>query len=132
MQQDILINWSPQETRVAVVETGATAIICDCVGTASRVKSGLERHNTPVPNGLSLAAVGCLCGGPEQCPCSGYYVDCVPLAEAVVGILRDGPPARPTTLWLAGEFVDRGTLAPAAIPNGDGQVPAFRFGDAVA
>ncbi len=23
MQQDILINWSPQETRVAVVETGA-------------------------------------------------------------------------------------------------------------
>ena len=23
MQQDILINWSPQETRVAIVETGA-------------------------------------------------------------------------------------------------------------
>ena len=23
MQQDILINWSPQETRVAVVESGA-------------------------------------------------------------------------------------------------------------
>ena len=23
MQQDILINWSPQETRVAVIESGA-------------------------------------------------------------------------------------------------------------
>ena len=23
MQQDILINWSPQETRVAIVENGA-------------------------------------------------------------------------------------------------------------
>ena len=25
MQQDILINWSPQETRVAVVETGGNS-----------------------------------------------------------------------------------------------------------
>ena len=116
----------------AVVESGVTAIICDCVGSASSVKLALDRHPVPVPEGLSLAAVGWLCGDPELCPCSGYYVDCVPLAEAVVGMLRDNPPARPTTLWLAGEFVDRGTLAPAAAANGDNHPPVFRFGDAVA
>jgi hypothetical protein len=116
----------------AVVQSGVTALICDCVRTALRVKAGLDRQHLAVPNLISLAAVGCLCGKPEQCPCSGYFVDCVPLAEAVVGLLRENPPNRPTTLWLAGEFLDRGTLAPAAAPDGHPQTPVFRFGGAVA
>ena len=31
MQQDILINWSPQETRVAVVEQGAVQELHVCL-----------------------------------------------------------------------------------------------------
>jgi hypothetical protein len=116
----------------AIRDAGITALICDCVRSAIRAKVGLERLRMGVPDGLSLAAVGCMCGGPDACPCSGYYVDCAPLAEAVVGMLRDNPPARPTTLWLAGEFIDRATLAPAAPQDGHGHTPAFRFGDAVA
>ena len=93
---------------------------------------GLERHRMQVPGLLSLAAVGSLCGGRDLCPCSGYYVDCAPLAQAVIGMLRDNPPTRPTTLWLAGEFIDRGTLAPAAVPDGQSDPRVYRFGDAVA
>jgi len=115
----------------ALRDAGITAIVCDCVASATQCKAGLDRFRMGVPDGISLAAVGCMCGGPEQCPCSGYYVDCVPLADAVIGLLRD-PPPRPTTLWLAGEFVDRGTLAPTALPDGQGHTPAFRFDDAVA
>lgn len=116
----------------ALSQGGVTAVVCDCVRSAVRVKAGLERHGVQVPGGVSLAAVGCMCGGHDACPCSGYYVDCVPLARAVVGILRDNPPARPTTLWLAGEFIDRGTLAPVALLNDRGQSEPLRFDDAVA
>jgi hypothetical protein len=115
----------------AIREAGITAVVCDCVRSATCAKAALARHEMAVPGGLSLAAVGCMCGGPAACPCSGYYVDCVPLADAVVGLLREAP-TRPTTLWMAGEFVDRGTLAPTDLPNGHGDPTAFRFGDAVA
>jgi DNA-binding transcriptional regulator YhcF (GntR family) len=118
----------------AVIENGVTAVVCDCVATAERVKRGLERQGLEVPAHLSLAAVGCLCSSRNECPCSGYFSDCVPVAEAVVSLLRDNAPARPTTLWMAGEFIDRGTIGPAALPDGHSQNPSsvFRFGDAVA
>lgn len=131
----VVDTYSPAEMEQgrgvsAVAEGGASAIVCDCVRTAAQVRTGLARLGLEVPGSISLASVGCLCGGEATCPCSGYFVDCVPLAEAVAGLLRDSPPTRPTTLWLAGQFVDRGTLA-TAVPEGHG--PAlFRFGDAVA
>jgi hypothetical protein len=52
------------------------------------------------------------------------------MADAVVKLLNDGPPPRPTTLWLAGEFLDRGTVGPATIATADR--PWLQFGDAVA
>ena len=130
-------TFSPAEMEqgrgiAAAVESGVTALVCDSVRSAEQVKAGLERKGHEVPGALSLAAVGCVCGGPDKCPCSGYFVDCEPLAEAVIGLLRDNPPSRPATLWLAGEFIDRGTLAPAAIPEGHARPSVFRFGDAVA
>ena len=114
----------------ALAESGVTAVVCDSVRTARRVKESFDRLGIDVPGQLSLAAIGCLCGGQMACPCSGYFVDCEPLAEAVVKLLRDGPPPRPTTLWLVGEFLDRGTLGPAAVAGGEG--PCLQFGDAVA
>jgi DNA-binding transcriptional regulator YhcF (GntR family) len=118
----------------AILESGVTAVVCDRVAAAERVKRGLARHGMDVPAHLSLAAVGCLCADRSECPCSGYFADCVLVAEAVVSLLRENAAPRPTTLWLAGEFVDRGSVAPAAVPNGHAQNPssAFRFGDAVA
>jgi len=114
----------------ALVDDGVTALICDSVRTATMAKASLDRLGVEVPGQLSLIAVGCLCGGQMACPCSGYFVSCEPLAEAVVKLLRDGPPARPTSLWLVGEYVDRGTLGPAMV--GDGGGPWLQFGDAVA
>lgn len=114
----------------ALTENGVTAVVCDSVRTALRVKDSFDRLGMDVPGQISLAAIGCLCGGQIACPSSGYFVDCEPLAEAVVKLLCDGPPPRPTTLWLVGEYLDRGTLGPAAVANGEG--PWLQFGDAVA
>ena len=118
----------------AMIESGVTAVVCDSVPCAQRVKRALDRTGVKVPRHLSLAAIGCLGRGMGECPCSGYFCDCVPLAQSVVGLLRDHSATRPTTLWLAGEFIDRGTLGPAVVPNGHSQPPpsVFRFGDAVA
>ena len=129
---------SPEDMRggagvAAALDYGATAIVCDSARTAHRVKEGLERRGVDVPGQLSLTAVGCVCGGDDACPCSGYFVDCVPVAHAVVGLLRDHPPARPTTLWLTGSFIDRGTVATVRLPADRGMAErSFGFGDAVA
>ena len=114
----------------ALIDGGVTAVVCDSVRTASRARAALDALGVDVPGRLSLTSVGCLCGGQIACPCSGYFVDCEPLADAVVKLLRDGPPPRPATLWLAGEFLDRGTVGPATIATGER--PWLQFGDAVA
>jgi DNA-binding LacI/PurR family transcriptional regulator len=114
----------------ALLEGGVTAIVCDSARTAIRVKSGLDRLGVKVPGALSLTAVGCLCAGEAACPCSGYFVACNAMADAVVKLMREGPPTRPTILWLAGDFLDRGTLGPATAINVDR--PWEQFGGAVA
>ena len=135
-QDDVVVETlSPAELEsgravAALLDGGVTAVVCDCARTAVRVKKGLDRLGVKIPGTLSLTAVGCLGAGEDACPCSGYFVGCEPMAEAVVRLLRDGPPARPTTLWLAGEFLDRGTLGPAAAT--DDERPWQQFGDAVA
>ena len=134
--EEVMVErFSPAEMEAgsgvaALGEGGFTAVVCDSARTASRVKGALERLGVDVPGQVSLTSVGCLCGGAMSCPCSGYFVDCEPLADAVVKLLRDGPPPRPTTLWLAGDFIDRGTMGPATVCNGEG--PWLQFGDAVA
>ena len=99
----------PQDV-AALLEEGATAVVCDSTRSAAQVRAVLERRGKAVPNDVSLAAVGCLC---TEAPCSGYYVPCRQLTDAVVRLLREAP-ARPAALWLAGEWVDRGTMAPEA------------------
>jgi hypothetical protein len=131
----VVETFSPGEMEsgsgvAALGEGGFTAVVCDSVRTATRVRDALERLGVDVPGKLSLSSVGCLCGGKMACPSSGYFVDCEPLADAVVKLLRDAPPLRPTTLWLAGDFLDRGTMGPAtALAN---ENPWQQFGDAVA
>jgi hypothetical protein len=54
-----------------------------------------------------VATIGCTC---PDTGCSGYFVQCQAIADAVVGLIKDLP-SRPVTLWLPGEWNDRGTIA---------------------
>jgi hypothetical protein len=96
---------------VAAVQNGATAIICDSAEIAREVSAALGAANLRTPEDVSLAAVGCC---DEEYPCSGHYVDSGLLAKSVVEMLRDNTHNghRPTLLWMATRWVDRGTTQP--------------------
>jgi hypothetical protein len=108
-----------------LANSGTTAIVCDSAATARRVRAAMAMPveaagNTPglagaapaLPAGVALAAVGIAWG---EAPCSGYYVDGTKLAEQVISLLREPPASRPATLWMAGEFIDRGTTGNGAM-----------------
>jgi len=90
-------------------EFGATACICDSVHSATRILETLDRAGIPVPQKMSVAAIGWT---GQDYPCTGYYVDPRRQAETVAEILSNGQPGRPTTLWLTGILIDRQTTAP--------------------
>jgi DNA-binding transcriptional regulator YhcF (GntR family) len=96
----------------AVQNNGITAIVCDSSAAAAQVRDELTRHNIDVPGHVSLAAVGS--GQPGDCPCSGYFISEQQEAQTVAQVLRESQLRRPTTLWLTGQFVDAGTMAPPA------------------
>jgi ribonuclease G len=54
MQQDVLINWSPQETRVALVENGAVQELHVYLGKVARVLPGMQSAFVDI--GLERAA----------------------------------------------------------------------------
>jgi hypothetical protein len=91
-----------------LLDMGITAFVCGSVKGARQARSVLATRNVKVPEQVSLAAVGCSC---PNAGCSGHFVECEKVAQAVVGLLKDVP-ARPVSLWLSGTWVDRGTLAP--------------------
>lgn len=107
---DAVVDGCGPEDVVAMVNDGVTAIVCDSAGSAERVRLTLERRGIGVPDGVSLVAVGCVCDRPT---CTGHFVRCGQVVESIARLIREAP-ARPATLWLAGEFVDGGTLAPLA------------------
>jgi hypothetical protein len=125
-------TYSPEDAS-RLSRSGATAIVCDSAATARRVRAamaipaeaadttpGLAAAAPALPAGVALSAVGIAWG---EAPCSGYYVDGTKLAEQVVSLLKDPPSARPATLWMAGEFIDRGTTGSATVPS-DGEADA--------
>ena len=97
---------------VQAAEYGATACICDSVPSAERTMQALERAGILVPQTISVAAIG---WAAENYPCTGYFVDPQQQAAAVAEILASRQASRPTTLWLSGKLVDRGTTAPVAV-----------------
>ena len=99
---------------------GAVAFVCESAAAARLVRTVVAENATA---DVALAAVGCAADG--EVPCSGYYVECTAVAEAVGGLLAD-PPARPTTLWLTCDWADRGTMAPSATPPPVEQPAAMR------
>lgn len=112
-------TFSPEEGTL-IAQSGATAIVCDSTDSARKIRVAIARHveaagepglenaAPAIPSGIALAAVGIAWA---QAPCSGYYADGSKIAEQVVRMLRESPIGRPATLWMAGEFVDKGTTA---------------------
>jgi hypothetical protein len=91
-----------------LVDGGATALVCGSVRDARQARAALDARGIAVPQRASLVAVGCAC---PDAQCSGYFVDCAKIGQAVLDLLKDCNP-RPVSLWLPGQWVERGTLAP--------------------
>ena len=89
-----------------LLDAGITAFVCGSVKGARQARSVLATRNVKVPEQVSLAAVGCAC---PSAGCSGHFVECERIAQAIVGILQDVP-SRPVTLWLPGAGLTAGRL----------------------
>ncbi len=92
-----------------MIESGVTAFVCQSIEWAKLVKEQLEQMDLTIPGRVSLAAVG---STSDEQPVSGYFLHRSEKAAAIVQLLADTQTYRPTTLWLAGRYVDRGTLSP--------------------
>ena len=92
-----------------MVDEGITAFVCHSADVAAEVKSQLGKAGISVPHQVSVVAVGSVSDHP---PVSGFFIKRSEKANAIAQLLRDQQSSRPTTIWLAGQFVDRGTLAP--------------------
>jgi DNA-binding transcriptional regulator YhcF (GntR family) len=91
------------------IEYGVTACVCDSASAAVRTADALKQAGIAVPERMSLAAIGWT---GEEYPCSGYYFDPAKQAAAIAEVLSGAHSGRPVTLWLAGQLVDRQTIAP--------------------
>lgn len=100
-----------------MIDNGVTAFVCQSCDWVTQVKEELDKLGIPVPERVSLVAVGATY---DEQPVSGYFLPWSEKVKAIVQLLNDGQNARPTTLWLAGRFVDRGTTSPlSAVDTGE-------------
>jgi hypothetical protein len=95
----------------AMIDNGITAFVCQSIDWARQVKEQLDKRGIAVPAQVSLAAVGTT---GDEVPVSGYFLHRSEKVNAIVQLLNDTQNGRPTTLWLAGRFVDRGTMSPVS------------------
>jgi DNA-binding transcriptional regulator YhcF (GntR family) len=105
----------PTDAAGAVEQAGSTAIICDTRRSATQVREALAARGIAIPDKVSLAAIG---SGANDYPCSGYFLNVRQKAETVAQLIHDTNVKRPTTIWLTGTYLDRGTIAgvPMAAP----------------
>ena len=104
----IVDSGEPKDV-AAALEHGASAFICGTRPFAAQVREQLERLGAAIPGRVSLGAVGT---GWGEYPCSGYFVHASQKADAIIQILNDKNAHRPVTLWLTGQFINGGTIAP--------------------
>jgi len=95
------------------VEVGATAAVCDSVQAAQEVTELLARSMIPVPQAISVCAVG-RCE--QRYPCTGFFISSADVAQAIVELLNAAHSGKPTTLWLSGRPVNMGTAAALSEP----------------
>jgi hypothetical protein len=92
----------------ASVSRGVTGFVCDSTETALAVKNELANFDLFVPGQASVTGVGT--SGDDQI-ISGYFIHCSEIANAAIRLLNSKV-GHPTTLWLPGRFIDRGTTGP--------------------
>ena len=109
-----------------MLEAGVTAFVCESIDAARQVKEQLDRQGIAVPARVSVSAFGMI--GDEQ-PFSGYFAHLSEELAAITQLLGETQTYRPTTLWLAGRSIDRGTVA--ALPSPPVS-PHLRYGSAIA
>ena len=123
---DVVVESCEPEEVTSLLQTPATGLICQCGPDAAIVKDTLTAAGIDIPGRLSVAAVGCV---KAPFPCSGYFVCPSDVAEAVAGLLRQGRPARPAVLWLAGAWHDAGTFSSRQILHSPIPQSAIRVGE---
>jgi len=95
----------------AAVKAGATAVLCDSSATARDVAANLAKAGASA----EIMAAGISNGDSTV---SGYYVSTDEIATAVASLLTPTQSTRPSVLWLAGTYANRGTTAmPVPIPT---------------
>lgn len=105
---DAIVEVAEPSEAPMMIENGITALVCGSAADAREARQYLSARGIEIPRQASLVAVGCACGAAE---CSGYFVPCEQIAKSVIELLSN-PHPRPVTLWLPGQWVERGTLAP--------------------
>ena len=99
----------------AMLASGTTAFVCQSVDLAQQVADLMARAGRRVPGEASVVAIG---STSDIQPVSGYFLHRSEKVNAIVGLLNDTQAYRPTTLWLAGRLVDRGTTGPVPVAAG--------------
>jgi len=110
----------------ALVEMGPTALVCDSLASTRDALAALAVINKQVPRDISVAAVGCVA---DEIPCTGFHTTSRQQAQAIVDLLKDVQPSRPSTIWLTGNYIDHDTIAPLPTAGlGDDELPSgLRF-----
>jgi hypothetical protein len=88
---------------------GISAILCDGTELAEQARALLATR--PSSPELRLVAVG-VCEG--LAPCTGIFVTPGEVVQAAAQLMAEARIHHPTTLWLSGTYVDRGTARAAA------------------
>ena len=107
---DAVVDSGYAKDVVSAVANGVTAIVCDSVLAARTAMEALKVAEISIPAQVSVAAIG---RADADVPCSGCFLHSADEAAAVARLLEPAAAnARPTTLWLHGRQMDRGTIAP--------------------
>jgi hypothetical protein len=107
---DAIIDACFPADAAAMIDNGVTAFVCQSMEWAKQVKEQLNKLDIAVPGRVSLVAVGST--SPNDMHVSGYFLPRAEKVSAIVQLLSESQASRPTTLWLAGRYVDRGTMSP--------------------
>jgi hypothetical protein len=94
-----------------IVNSGATALVCDGPEAAAVAVRKLREAGIAVPERVSVVAVGIAAEDPVV---TGYYVPLAEVIDNATRMLGDTQSRRPAALWLAPVLSDRGTWAPPA------------------
>jgi DNA-binding HxlR family transcriptional regulator len=106
---DATIEAGFPEDATGMVTHGITAFVCHNVESSLQVKSQLQSSGIQVPQRVSIVALG----ANSDHPISGYFMSRAEKVSTILQLLRQQN-ARPSSIWLAGKFFDRGTMAPVA------------------